>query len=264
MNIDTLSKFEDVFSPESLCAAMIDYHYCSHDIKDYPKYGESKLEVLRLTSRKQDFDEALKFAEHLKDSTGLQISFQIINSTNYNSHELHEITSKLCDTNLDIVAYADSHGNLNLFNDYVNFEPSISELKSKNKKIGFHLHNHTGRALSNFLYLSSKKIDYIDASVNGIGKGLGNLMYEEIIRNEDLPILLNYMTYEAHEAIRIDKWKAYNILTGRSNVTDNYSKEAVKYDHSFVDFFNIISRLAGIDKDSYNPDAYKKILEGIG
>lgn len=259
MNLDVLRKLEGAFDGFSKCAAMIDYHYCSHDMKDYPKFGESRLDMLRLTSRKEDFLDALKFAEQLKIETDLDISFQVINSTNYSKEELLKVTKKICQSNVDVVAYADSHGNLNLFDDYFKYEPALDELRDSGVKTGFHLHNHTGRALSNYLFLCSKSIDYMDASVNGVGKGLGNLKYEEIVRNEDLPILLEYMCSGAHDALSINNRKAYNIVTGRANVTDNYSKQAFKNKIPLSDFSIKLSRLHGKDRDSYNPDAFLKI-----
>lgn len=118
LDIDFLSSLAPSFSDTSKCAAMIDFHYCPKSISDYPKAGETRLDMLRLTSRKQDIEEATVFAQKLKHETGLLISYQIINSTNYSRSELTQVVRNLVVSGVDIIAFADSHGNLNLFNDY--------------------------------------------------------------------------------------------------------------------------------------------------
>lgn len=240
-------------------AVMIDYSYCSKNILDYPKAFETKLELIRITSRKEDFDEALKFANKLKNETGVSISFQIINCTNYTKNQLINIAEKIVETNIEIVAFADSHGNLNLLNDMKKYQPAIDIIRSSGKQWGFHLHNHTGRANMNYWLLKNSGCDYMDGSINGLGKGGGNLHLEEIVTNENLPEIMNYMVFQAPIEMRISKENAYNIICGRANVTDNYRKMGVKNSVDFYKFQSIVDKLNGVDKDSYNPESFTTI-----
>lgn len=241
-------------------SAMIDFHYCSKNLDDYPEIGSSRLEILRLTSRKEDFEDAMKFAKSLKELKGLSISFQIINSTNYSKKELLSVVEKLISNNFDMVAFADSHGNLNLLKDMPKYIDSIKLLEDNGVEWGFHLHDHTGRATLNYWILTQTSCNYIDVSANGVGKGIGNLRMEHVVSNETLPILLEYMTSSAHPMIKINKIDALNLVTGRINVTDNYAKYALNHGLSLKDFMNALLRIHGKDKDTYNENVIRTLI----
>jgi len=260
MNEDFVERLTSGLNNQSALAIMIDYHYCTKDLAEYPKKGKSAIEIIRITSRKEDFSEALKFARALKEHTGLKISFQIINSTNYSSLELREIAEALAASNaLDMVAFADSHGNLNMSIDGEKYDAAIKCLTEHGIKWGFHLHDHTGRANHNYWLLKEIGCNYIDASVNGLGKGGGNLKLEEIVVNEAIPKLLSYMVEESDERMRISKHNAFNLLTARHNVTDNYRNIGIELNLTYQEFARIVSRLEGIAKDTYSAETFMEL-----
>lgn len=246
-----------------IVAAMIDFSYCSRNVDDYPKKGQSRLSLIRITSRKNDLTEALAFATKLKESTGCNISFQVINCTNYSKNELTKIAERIVDAHLDIVAFADSHGNLNLYEEFSKYRAAIAIFKEHSLEWGFHLHNHTGRASLNYWMLKDEGCDYMDGSVNGLGKGGGNLKLEEIVANEYLPKILDYMVNFSSEEMRLSAPVAYNMICGRSNVTDNYRKTGLLHEVSFLDFQAILKKLDGADKDAFNPSQFDFWLERI-
>ena len=243
--------------------AMIDYHYCSKNLDDYPVRLSTPLTMLRITSRKEDLDEALVFTEKLRDKTKLDLSFQIINSTNYSSKELTDVMKKIIKVDLEVVSFADSHGNLNLLEDWIRYEESIEILNENNIKTGFHLHNHTGRALTNYLVAVKKGINILDASIKGLGKGAGNLRLEEILINEYIVILLEYMLTSREELIKLNYDDALNIITGRLNITDNYTKNARKSKLTLEEFWWCCKKIQGVDKDSYNSKLFETIEKNL-
>ena len=111
----------------------------------------------------------------------------------------------------------------------------------------------------NYWLLKNSGCDYMDGSINGLGKGGGNLHLEEIVTNENLPEIMNYMVYQAPIEMRISKEGAYNMICGRANVTDNYRKIGIKNNVDFHKFQSIVSKLNGVDKDSYNPEIFISI-----
>jgi 4-hydroxy 2-oxovalerate aldolase len=261
MNEQVLDEIEITKFDRSQYCIMVDFHYCPKNTSDYPKKRDGAISLIRITSRKEDFFDAVKFAYKLKHDTGLEISFQIINSTNYSAKEMRKSCEQLVSNEIDIVGFADSHGNLNLYSDFHIFEESISMLNENSRKWGFHLHNHTGRAISNFLYLKhNTNCPLIDASVNGLGKGLGNLRLEEIVDNEAIPYLLTYMASQAPNEMSIPVRSAYHRLTGRHNVTDNYSKFAIENNITINEFPLYVRELKGMDRDSYNPKLWDSKL----
>jgi 4-hydroxy 2-oxovalerate aldolase len=255
LNEDVMEQLEVSINDNVQYCTIVDFHYCSKNPSDYPKSGDTAMRMVRITSRKEDFFDAVEFAKILKKENGLKVSFQIINSTNYSAQEMLKVCQVLIEANVDIVGFADSHGNLNLYKDFKIYHESINLLNDAAIDWGFHLHNHTGRAVSNYWYLlEHTECKIMDASVNGIGKGLGNLRLEDIIRNEDLPKLLKYMAIDAVKEMSIDIRSAYNRLTGRWNVTDNYTKLAMLKNIDIEDFPLLLRQIENSDKDSYNPN----------
>jgi 4-hydroxy 2-oxovalerate aldolase len=241
-------------------SAMIDYHYCSKKLSDYPMVGNTALDFIRITSRREDFEDALQFAKSLHEHTGLYISFQIINVSNYTLNSLLKRVAQLADQpGIEMVGFADSHGNLNMAKSIGDYEKVFKVLDESGMKWGFHLHNHTGRAVLNYWILSQTRCSYIDFSVRGLGKGAGNLRAEDVIRNEDMPELLDYLISNNYDFLSMSKREAYCILTGRTGVTDNYARLGIEENVSVFDFYKIIKRIAGVQKDSFSPDYFIEI-----
>jgi len=79
----------------------------------------------------------------------------------------------------DVVYFADSFGCMSARQ----VARIVQMLKRYNHRIGFHGHNNTGRALSNTLAAMHAGAMWLDASVNGIGRGAGNADLEELLRH---------------------------------------------------------------------------------
>ena len=77
MDESILSELTDGLSLDTKLGVMIDYHYCKKEFSEYPKIDESSIDLIRITSRKEDIIDAINFSRELKDFTGLNISFQI-------------------------------------------------------------------------------------------------------------------------------------------------------------------------------------------
>jgi hypothetical protein len=78
----------------------------------------------------------------------------------------------------------------------------------------------------NFYICKKNQIDMIDTSILGLGKGGGNLRLEDVINNEYLLELLNFIREEKsflHSSYN-DRY-LYDIISGRLNITDNYATE---------------------------------------
>ncbi len=249
-NFNHLEKITKNTNKENV-SIIIDYHYCEKDASKYPKKNQTPVNIIRMTSRKEDFQNALKFSDELKKKTNLDVSIQIINSTNYSQRELENITNQIIKHNFYYVYFADSHGNLNLIKDYSKFESSINILKENNIYSGFHLHNHTNRALLNYYVCLEKGINITDTSILGLGKGGGNLSLEHIIVNENLIELLNFIYNEKDHFELKNIRNLYTIISGRLNITDNYAKEAFEKNISLEKFYIEASKLRGMEKDTF-------------
>lgn len=259
-NEDTLDQIYNGVSTPLDMSIMIDYHYCSKKISDYPKNGTTPINLVRITSRKEDLPKALKFAETLKNKTNLDMAFQIINSTNYTRKELLKTTEIIAKHDFLYVYFADSHGNLNLNENYDNYRDSVEALRFNGKKVGFHLHNHTGRALMNYYFCKNNNIDIVDATISGLGKGLGNLKLEEIISNEYFPDLIDFII-KNNQHLGDIHLNPYNLISGRANITDNYAKQALKFNPSMSCFNKFVNSLRGRARDSFDSELLKIYMD---
>lgn len=251
LNSETVQELTNALSP-SRFAVMIDFHYCSQKVEDYPKADDGIFGLIRMTARKDMIDDAITFADKLKSYTGLQVAFNIFNTSNYSDSELIQTVNKVSKRNFDIVGFADTHGHIDLNKDLARYERAFDIVKQENKETCFHLHDHTGKAYSNYLAcLSSPYIDYCDSSIRGLGKGLGNLKTECVVNKSDRFKICDLIS-QNKTILSHDVNPAYYIVTGTYGITDNYATQAVKQNmplQSFVDFCHTIE---GLQKDNFN------------
>ena len=101
------------------CCVMIDYHYCSQKLDDYPICNESPVSLIRMTCRKDLIKEGVVFAKNLKKHSGLEVAFNLFNTANYSEDELMFSLDKVLASDFDIVGFADTHGSIDLYNGIV-------------------------------------------------------------------------------------------------------------------------------------------------
>ena len=251
MGFNEVDKITKNASSENACI-IIDYHYCNKDLSCYPAKNQTPISMIRITSRKEDINNAIKFSKKLKDKTQLDISFQVINVTNYSKKDLEETTKKLVINDFAYIYFADSHGNLNLIEDYKNHENYINQIKDYGINFGYHLHNNTGRALMNYFFMKEKKIDITDTSILGLGKGGGNLKLEEVIINENFIELLEFIKNNKKDLYLKNDAPLYNMISGRLNVTSNYAQFAIREKLDLYKFYAKCLKLRDFDKDNFN------------
>ena len=251
LNMETVKQITGGQGKKNVCV-MIDYHYCSKDLNDYPTSSQNEIRMIRMTARKDMINDAFDFALKLKKHTGLEIAFNIFNTTNYTDIELNTVLDKVLQSNFDIIGFADTHGHLNLNNDITRYEQKFKKIKESGKKTCFHLHNHTGKAYMNFVKCSeSPYIDICDTSIGGLGKGAGNLKLEEVLE-DDKALLLNIFINKYYNKLFKKTISPYYIVTGRFGITDNYATQALKLKLNMDTFNKFCSTISGLNKDNFN------------
>ena len=236
-------------------SVMIDYHYCSHNIKDYPTDSQSEISMIRMCARKEDMHEAIEFGKDLKRFTNINVGFNIFNASNYSKQELLELSTKIENWPFDYIYFADTHGDLDLSKDFRKFQPVFSACKKTNKKTGFHLHDHSGMAMVNYREILKHNIDSTDTSVRGMGKGAGNLKLEYVLDKKYLATLADFIL--KNQKLLSMKDSIYELITSKYAVTDNYAKEANQKRMDVFIFDKACSKIKGLHKDSYLKDSIK-------
>ena len=234
---------------------MIDYHYCSKNLEDYPTNNQQKIAMIRVCSRKNDVKEALKFCDKLKKFTKLKISFNLFNTSNYTQKELKKYCLLIAKHNLDYVYFADTHGCIDFSKIEKIFKPSLKIFESNNIKFGMHLHDHSGKGYYNYRMLNNLNFTMADSSIRGMGKGFGNLRTEFIIDEKYYSKLLSLIIKYEDELTMYQN--PYTLITAKYSVSDNYAAQAKKLKFDPILFDKKISKLKGLKKDNFDEQYLK-------
>ena len=235
---------------------MIDYHYCSKNLKDYPTNKQKKIAMIRVCSRKNDVIEALEFCKKLKIHTKLKVSFNLFNTSNYSRAELLKFSRLIAKYKLDYVYFADTHGCIDFSKIGKIFEPSLKLFKKKKIKFGMHLHDHSGKGYFNYRNLKNLDFTMADASVRGMGKGFGNLRTEFIIDKKYYSKLLEIiLKYEDQLTMYQNP---FTLITSKYSVSDNYAAQAKKMNLDPFVFDKKMSKIKGLKKDNFDKNILLK------
>ncbi len=229
---------------------MIDYHYCSKNILDYPTNKQKEIGMIRVCSRKEDVKKALEFVEKLKRYTKINVSFNVFNVANYSTKELMNTCKLVAKYKMDYVYFADTHGSMDLSKLFSKFNRAINLLTKSGKKVGMHLHDHSGRGYFNFRQLEKYNIFMSDASIKGMGKGFGNLRMEHIIGSKHISKLAEFI--DKYNTFLTMPPNPYTLITSKYGITDNYAAQAQKLDIPMKKFDKFALNVKGIDRDSFN------------
>lgn len=175
----------------TLYVAMIAYGDISPDAVE--PYDGSSIGGIRLTFHKHEWDEAKTVAVQLMEK-GYQVFIQPVGTTAYSDAELLRLIAQVNELQpyafylVDTLGILYRQDLLRLF--YLvehNLDPQI--------QIGFHSHNNLQLSFANaqeLLRLDSKRDIIIDASVYGMGRGVGNLPTELLAEYIDANIEQRY------------------------------------------------------------------------
>tara|TARA_Y100000385_G_scaffold231378_1_gene243348 strand:+ start:1717 stop:2667 length:951 start_codon:yes stop_codon:yes gene_type:complete len=258
LNLNTIKQVTGNQGKKNVCV-MIDYHYCSKDLNDYPTSDQNEIKMIRMTARKDMIKEAFEFAVRLKKHTGLDIAFNIFNTTNYSSDELDYALNVVLQSDFEIIGFADTHGHLNLNADIAYYEEKFKRIKESSKQTSFHLHNHTGKAYINYTKcLESPYIDICDTSIGGLGKGAGNLKLEEVLTPLE-SLKVNQFINKYYDSLFKKTISPYYLVTGRYGITDNYATQAMKLNLNMSVFTKFCSTISGLYRDNFD----KTLLENF-
>ncbi len=135
------------------------------------------VELLRICVIKGELAEACPLIVMAKQH-GLDVSLNFIHASYYRESELDAAVEQACTFYPDMIYFADSNGSLLPTNVH-----SIYEKYTKHYDIpfGFHAHDNLGLAQANTIAALDAGAHFVDASLSGMGKGIGNLRTEFFI-----------------------------------------------------------------------------------
>lgn len=152
------------------------------------------VDMIRIAVDPKNFDRAVVLAKAIKDM-GFEVGFNCMYMSKWNS-EYSGFLKKLSVLNgwCDLFCMVDSFGGVTP-DDVTRIFKDVREYTCV--PVGFHGHNNLQLGLINTITAMSLGVDFLDATIQGMGRGAGNLNIE---------LLLTYLN--AHKNIEVD----FNVL----------------------------------------------------
>ncbi len=148
------------------------------DYDDIPPRSESSLDMIRVACYVHQVDTAIDLAHHCIDK-GYETTINLMAVSTVGPRELNEALEDLNKSRVPIIYLVDSFGAF--------YSEDIDTLTAKyherlpEKTIGAHFHNNQQLAFANTISGIINNINYLDATLYGIGRGAGNCPLELLL-----------------------------------------------------------------------------------
>ncbi|MBU1125204.1 MAG: aldolase catalytic domain-containing protein [Candidatus Omnitrophica bacterium] len=220
----------------------------------------------RIATYHETVPQAIKLSGILKE-LGYKVTFNIMGFSLLNNEQIRKMLLGLKDSLVDVIYISDSFGSL-VPEDITDFVDLVR--RQYQGPIGIHTHDNQGLAFANTIAAINAGIEYIDASVLGMGRGAGNLRLEQLLlflyfkHNERhlnpyslLDIIQEYfMPWQAHFQWG---WDFSYMLSGLKNIHPTYcQKLKSSHQYAITQVANILSGISDQDAVKYNP---RKLIE---
>ncbi len=148
------------------------------DYDDIPMRSDSSLDMVRVACYVHQVDAAIDLAQHCQDK-GFETTINLMAVSTVGIRDLNEALEDLSKSRVPIIYLVDSFGAF--------YSEDIDTLAAKyferlpDKTIGIHCHNNQQLAFANTISAIINGINYLDATLYGIGRGAGNCPIELLL-----------------------------------------------------------------------------------
>lgn len=251
------------------------------DLKDYLKNGKLDTSLLdkhilpekdsafswcRIAMVPSQKKESLNAIDYFH-SKGYKVCINIMRITFLTPEEIKQIGEFYKNSPIEVLYFADSFGSM--FPDTV--QDIIKGLKSSGKKIGIHTHDNMGLAFANTLKAIECGVSFVDGTITGMGRGVGNLRLEQILMflefKTDKDVLhkrLNRIIDEYFEPLKRKYGWGYSnnyMLTGLKSIHPTYCQVLQTSGIEDNSVKKALLRLKGDKKNDYNIENIQEYLE---
>lgn len=154
-------------------------HFKNISESDVRELADCGVAMLRLCVNRNNLEDTMGMAE-LAKSLGMEVCLNIVRVSSLGAKQVEGMVSAIEDHKkvANAVYLADSNGNLN--------PAHVARLMeivrgATTLRIGYHPHDNLGLAMANTITAVLEGATYVDASLLGMGKGIGNLRLEQWI-----------------------------------------------------------------------------------
>jgi 3-deoxy-manno-octulosonate cytidylyltransferase (CMP-KDO synthetase) len=182
----------------------------------------SPFSICRLAIKHSEIKQAIKIGEYIK-SKGYEIIVNLMGISLLTDKEIEEF-GKLQTIDPSALYFADSYGAL----EPVRTEQIVKIFKQFTAPVGVHTHDNLGLAFANCLSAMNFGATYIDGTLLGMGRGVGNVKTEQLV---------TYLQYKRAKGNStpiqkfIDKWMYKLQSDYKWGFTHNYMVSGLKHIH---------------------------------
>ncbi|WP_163579001.1 aldolase [Gracilibacillus saliphilus] len=219
----------------------------------------SPIHFVRIAVNIEEIHDAMLIVKWLKNK-GYMVGLNVMKITDIRLDELDTTLEQLSLKHVDVLYFGDSFGAL--LPGKIAGIVNIFRKHSRNH-IGIHAHDNMGNALLNSKQAIEEGIDFVDATISGIGRGAGNVALENLLADiELLPtnskafLLLLDLINEYFEPLKAQhKWgtNIFYYLGAKNNIHPTYIQTLLndeRYNH--VEILNIIEFLKQTDSRKFD------------
>lgn len=153
-------------------SVMADVGRCDYKTDFLPK-SESVIDMVRVACYIHQIPAAIEMIEYFHE-LGYETTCNIMAISQVGSDQVQQALEMLAATNVDVIYLVDSYGSLYPENASELAKVYLATVEGTDKQIGFHAHNNQNLAFANTIETMSYGISYLDATVQGMGRGAGN------------------------------------------------------------------------------------------
>ena len=229
---------------------------------------KSKISIIRLATHFGDIFKISGYVKYL-NKLGYRVFVNLMQINRISENELIKALKELKRIkDVEVFYFADSFGNM---------KPEdikkICKIIKKNwpKNFGIHTHDNCGYALENSLTALKYGAKWVDSTIQGMGRGAGNVSTEDLVCELSKAGFKKYDPYPIYslsqsyflELKKKYKWgkSIYYHLAAINNIHPTYIQELLvdeRYAHDEI--LNIISSLSQINTSSFNSTTLNEIV----
>lgn len=179
------------------------------DLDDILPKSDSVIDLVRVACYIHQIPTALKMIDDAK-AKGYQVSCNLMAVSQVRTEDLDAALQMMAQSAADIVYIVDSYGNY--------YPEQMAALACKyvdvigavGKEVGIHAHNNQQLAFANTIECCRWGVNYLDATVNGLGRGAGNCYSE---------LLLGFLKNPKYDFLPLLEFVQHRILPLRAGGT---------------------------------------------
>ena len=160
-------------------ACMADVGRCNH-VRDIGQKGSSPIDMYRIATYINTIPAAVEMIEHC-NKMGYETTVNIMAISKETEKEIDLALEMLGQSPVKAIYVVDSYGSIYPEEMRVIAEKYLEAGEKYGKEIGIHAHNNQNLAFANTAECTALGVNYLDATVNGMGRGAGNCALELLL-----------------------------------------------------------------------------------